>query len=52
MHTRVRTLKEKFLIVPRTLGDFEIKVSIICEEYSGSILKIIPLKIKKVNPDI
>lgn len=52
MHTRVRTLKEKFLIVPRTPGNFEIKVSIICEEYLDSILKIIPLKIKKVNPDI
>lgn len=34
IHTRRRTFDEKFIIVPLKSGVFEVKVDIICEEYS------------------
>ena len=48
MHTRVSTFpfKDPVFLVPLKKGKFEIKVSIICEEFSSNFSHIIPLIIK------
>ncbi|MDN4493587.1 DUF4062 domain-containing protein [Ureibacillus aquaedulcis] len=45
MHTREITFTEKFLIVPKSVGDFKIYVNVICEEYSEAINKEIVLSV-------
>ncbi|MFE6170195.1 DUF4062 domain-containing protein [Viridibacillus arvi] len=45
MHTRERTFNDTFTLIPNSLGDFEIEINIICEEYNEPITLKIPLKI-------
>ncbi|MGE7694371.1 DUF4062 domain-containing protein [Lysinibacillus sp. NPDC094177] len=47
MHTRKRTFSEKFLIVPKSVGDFKIEMNIICEEYTEAINKEIGINVYK-----
>lgn len=46
LHTRRKTCKESYMIIPYKPGEFEIKVSIICEEYSSRDEYKIPLTIE------
>lgn len=44
LHTRQREVKEDFLLVPLVKGEFDIKVSVICEEYEERRNYSIPIK--------
>ncbi|MGN7398062.1 DUF4062 domain-containing protein [Peribacillus frigoritolerans] len=43
LHTRTKTSNEGFILVPTKVGQYEVKVSIICEEYSSRDEYTIPL---------
>ncbi|KAB2329483.1 DUF4062 domain-containing protein [Bacillus mesophilum] len=45
IHTRLRTIIDPFILIPKEPGEFEIKLSVICEEYSKPEEFIIPLSI-------
>lgn len=46
IHTRMRAPSDSFVLIPNEAGEFEIKVSVICEEYSQPEEFIIPIIIK------
>ncbi len=43
LHTRNIVLSEEYRVVPLKPGNYEVKVSIICEEYEEKDIYIIPL---------
>ncbi|MGE6515267.1 DUF4062 domain-containing protein [Lysinibacillus sphaericus] len=43
IHTRERTFSEKFLLVPKRIGEFKIEVNVICEEYDDAITQEIAI---------
>lgn len=49
MHTRMRTFEGKFLIVPLSIGEFTIKVNVICEEYAEPTTQFITLNVIEEN---
>lgn len=47
IHTRMRTTSDSFVLIPNEPGEFEIKVSVICEEYTQPEELIIPIIINE-----
>lgn len=45
LHTRERTFSEKFLLVPKKVGEFNIEVNAICEEYTDAITREIAINL-------
>jgi hypothetical protein len=47
IHTRMRTASDSFVLIPNEPGEFEILVSVICEEYTQPEKFIIPIIVKE-----
>lgn len=45
IHTRERTFSEKFILVPKRIGEFKIEVNVICEEYTDAITQEIAINV-------
>lgn len=45
MHTRETFYSEKFILVPKGIGDFEVNINIICEEYTEPDIQVFEIKV-------
>lgn len=48
LHTRCRNFDNEYLIVPLSIGKYNVEVSIICEEFETTDKQIVELKVKEI----